>query len=45
MPATGKSLIPVFKIRGMASQMVNLELQKKQDYAKFQRFGYRSNCL
>ena len=44
VPATGKSLTPVYKIREMESQMVNLELQK-QDYAKFQRCCYGSNCL
>ena len=35
MPATGKSLIPVFKIREMASQMVNLELQKNKIMLNF----------
>ena len=47
LTATGKSLISIFKIRVMASQKVNVELQKK-DYAKFQCFAYRSNlysCL
>ena len=30
MPDTGKRLIPVLKIRAIASQMVNLQLQKNK---------------